>query len=103
MLPKFTSYRLSRRAEHDLEGIYTYTVKHWSVDQANRYIADIRAAILGLVDGGKVGRQRPDVIAGVLSYPVGSHLIFYRETEHIMVVRILHGMMDHSQHLGESE
>lgn len=96
---KFESYRLSRRAEIDLEGIYAYTVKQWSVDQANRYTADIQAAIAGLVAGTKIGHQRPDVAAGYLSYAVGSHFIFYRETELILVTRILHQAMDAPRHL----
>jgi plasmid stabilization system protein ParE len=51
MARKFKSDRLSRQAEADLESIYTYTVEQGSVDQANRYAGELRAAILGLVDG----------------------------------------------------
>jgi toxin ParE1/3/4 len=97
---KFDSYRLSRRAEVDLADIYAYTVEHWSVDQANSYIADIRAAITGLAEGAKVGRRRSEIAPGYLSYGVGSHLIFYRETEHILVARVLHAAMDLPRHLG---
>jgi toxin ParE1/3/4 len=96
---KFRSYRLSRRAEIDLAEIYAYTVAQWSVDQADRYIADLRSAIVGLVEGVKVGRARTEIATGYLSYGVGSHLIFYRETEHILVMRILHASMDLPMHL----
>jgi len=97
---RFDSYRLSRRAEIDLADIYAYTVAHWSVDQAKSYIADIRTAITGLVEGAKVGRKRAEIAPGFLSYSVGSHLIFYRETEHILVARVLHAAMDLPRHLG---
>lgn len=100
MARRFDSYRLSRLAEFDLEDIFDYTVKHWSVDQAERYLADIRAALDGLVAGVKLGRKRPDVADGYLSYLVGAHLIIYRvEADLIRVVRVLHAAMDIPSHL----
>ena len=99
---RFESYRLSRRAEADLADIYAYTATHWSLDQADRYITDIRSALVGLVDGSKRGRARADVGEGYLSYVVGAHLILYRETNAIMVVRVLHTSMDAPRHLRSS-
>jgi toxin ParE1/3/4 len=99
---KFESYRLSRRAEIDLAEIYAYTVTHWSKDQAIRYVIDIREAIAGLVTGRKIGRRRAEVGADYLCYRVGLHLIFYRETEHILVARVLHASMDLQRHLPPS-
>jgi toxin ParE1/3/4 len=96
---EFESYRLSRRAEIDLADIYAYTARNWSADQANRYIGEIASAITGLVSGSKIGRKRSDIAAGYLSYTVGSHVIFYRETEHILIARVLHGAMDLPRHL----
>jgi toxin ParE1/3/4 len=102
MRREFESYRLSRLAERDLEAIYDYTVEHWSVDQANRYIANIRAAIADLVEGSKVGRKRGDLPEGYLVCLVGSHLIIFRETNLILVVRMLHTSMDAPRHLTAS-
>jgi toxin ParE1/3/4 len=102
MRRKFESYRLSRLAERDLEEIYEYTVNRWSVDQAIRYIANIRAAIAGLVEGSKVGRKRGDLPEGYLARRVGSHLIIFRETNLILVVRVLHTSMDAPRHLTAS-
>ena len=95
----FESFRLSRQAEIDLAEIYAFTVANWSIDQANRYTADISAAVTGLVDGGKAGRRRTDVSGGYLSYVVGAHVIFYRETNLILVARVLHSAMDVARHL----
>ena len=64
---RFDSYRLSRLAEGDLAEIYSYTVAHWSVDQANRYVTDIRDALTDLVEGAKAGRTRSDVPDGYLA------------------------------------
>ncbi len=100
MARRFDSYRLSRRAELDLEDIFDHTVTHWSFEQANRYISDIRAALAGLVEGIKIGRKRPDVAKGYLCYLVGAHLIIYRvEDEIVRVVRVLHASMDIPRHL----
>ena len=99
MARKFESYRLSRLAEADLANIYAYTVKHWSVHQADSDIITIQTAINGLVEGVKHGRSRSELGTTYLSCNVGSHLIFYRETKHILVVRILHASMDLPRHL----
>ena len=102
MARRFESCRLSRRAEIDLAEIYAYTVRHWSVDQASRYLTDIGEALAGLVAGTKAGRSRGEVGAEYLGYAVGSHVIFYRQTEHILVARVLHASMDLPQHLPHS-
>ena len=96
---KFDSYRLSKRAEADLAQIYAYTASHWSVEQANRYIGDIRSTIAGLVEGAKAGRRRADLSEDYLFCMVGSHLTVYRETNLILVVRVLHQAMDAPRYL----
>jgi toxin ParE1/3/4 len=37
-------YRLAPAAERDLEKVWTYTVQHWGLGQANRYIDIISTA-----------------------------------------------------------
>jgi toxin ParE1/3/4 len=99
MAPGISGHRLSRLAEADLEDIYTYTVDHWSVDQANRYIGELQSAIQELVAGSRAGR-RFEALEGYFSLPVGSHTIIYREGDTmILVVRILHKAMDAARHL----
>jgi toxin ParE1/3/4 len=96
---RFEGYRLSRLAEADLVEIYDYTVEQWSVNQANRYVTDIQSAISALVEGVKVGRRRVDMPDGYLAQRVGSHLIIYRETNMILIVRVLHTSMDAPRHI----
>jgi toxin ParE1/3/4 len=98
------SYRLSLRAEQDLEEIWAYTFCTWSREQADQYHADIIAAIEGLARGERNGRSVHDIRAGYLKYAVGLHFLFYRLTaDHLDVVRILHQRMDVSAHLGNAE
>ena len=86
-------------AEADIEGIWDYTAEHWNIDQADRYIDDIRDACRGLADGRKRG-QKVAIRAGYMKFAVGTHLLFYRaEDGVIVIVRILHRRMDAEAHL----
>jgi toxin ParE1/3/4 len=46
-------YRLSPLAEADLEEIWFYTLKHWSLEQADIYHHSLVAAFAGLAAGTK--------------------------------------------------
>lgn len=93
-------YRLSPRAETDLEEIWSYTAERWSLVQAERYHAMIVAGFEKLASGEKRGRPS-DIRAGYLCYPVGSHRVFYTISETgLDVIRVLHQRMDVSRHLG---
>ena len=92
-------YRLSPLAEADLEDIWLYTFKHWSLEQADRYHHDLIDAIEALARGVKTGR-RTDVREGYFKYPVGQHFVFFRLSETTLdVIRILHQRMDIERHL----
>jgi toxin ParE1/3/4 len=93
------NYRLSPLAEADLEDIWLYTFKRWSLEQADSYQVSIVAAFEGLAIGAKQGR-RVDIREGYFKYSVGSHLVFYRQLDAgIDVIRILHQRMDADRHL----
>jgi toxin ParE1/3/4 len=95
------SYRLSPRAEIDLEDIWLYTVRNWSAAQAEHYHSRLMAAIEDLASGVRTGRNL-EVRAGYLKCPVGLHFICYRLSEsHLDVIRILHQRMDVAAHLAE--
>lgn len=92
-------FRLTPRAEVDLEDIFAYTARRWSLIQAEDYHAGFVAAFEKLASGERSGGIA-DVSGGYLKYAVGSHLVFYRETGHdIVIVRILHQRMDVERHL----
>jgi toxin ParE1/3/4 len=92
-------YRLSPLAEADLEDIWLYTFKTWSLEQADSYQADLVVAFEGLARGHKKGRP-VDIHEGYFKYPVGLHLVFYKVDDlHIDVIRVLHQRMDAWRHL----
>ncbi|MEJ5902616.1 type II toxin-antitoxin system RelE/ParE family toxin [Ochrobactrum teleogrylli] len=96
---RFDGYQLTPLAEADLEDIWVYTLREWSLEQANSYITDVMDAFEGLTDGSKRGRLT-DIRPGYLKYAVGSHVIYFREHENtLLVVRILHGRMDVGRHM----
>ena len=62
-------YRLSPLAEADLEEIWLYTAKSWSMEQADSYHRGLVAAIEGLTAGTKSGRPA-DVLHGFSEVPL---------------------------------
>ena len=91
--------RLSPLAEADLEGIWLYTFRQWSLEQADDYHRGIMATIEGLASGRDIG-QRTDVRQGYWKCKFGAHIIYFRYSgDYMDVVRILHGRMDVEAHL----
>jgi toxin ParE1/3/4 len=83
----------------DIGAIWDYSAETWGVDQADRYVDDIRAACVALASGERAGRK-VDVRDGYLKYPVGRHLIFFRQDgPGTVVIRVLHQSMDVDRHL----
>lgn len=90
-----TRYRLSPAAEADLEAIWEFTATQWNRDQAETYIRMIKERLLGLVEGRIPPRSAGEARAGYFKCAAGSHMIYFRrETDEIIVVRILHQSMD---------
>lgn len=92
------SYRLSPLAEADLEEIWLYTAKHWSMEQADTYHRNFVEAFEGLAAGRKQGR--PSVLPDFQKYPCGSHAIYFlMYADRLDVIRILHQRQDVERHL----
>ena len=92
-------YRLSPSAVTDLEEIWLYSFKNWSLEQADRYHNAIVDTFEDLAAGRKIGRP-VDIREGYFKHPVGAHVVFYRFAESgIVVVRVLHQRMDVGRHL----
>lgn len=88
-------YRLSPRAEHDLEEIWLYTEGRWSAAQADRYTGALIDMIEELAANPAKGRPVDDIRPGYRKQPTGAHFIFYRQVHPgIEVIRILHQSMD---------
>lgn len=99
MAVKRRQVQLTPLAETDLEEIWRYTFERWSLEQAESYHRDLIDAFEALARSDKLGR--PCVARdGYRRYPVGSHVVFYRETDRTLdVIRVLHQRMDVERHL----
>lgn len=90
---------LSPLAEVDLEEIWLYTLKNWSLGQADSYHHDLVAAFGALASGARRGRM-VEVRTGYLKHPCGSHMIYFRDNgDRIEIIRILHNKQDAERHL----
>ena len=91
------SLRVSQAAADDLKDIWLYTVEHWSVEQADRYLGVILDGFDDILHDPAIGRDFGPVREGYFGLKVGSHLIFYRldgSSAAIEIVRVLHERMD---------
>ena len=86
-------------AEADLDRIWEYSFDRWGLDQAERYLKEIRDTCRALAADQKRGRVA-DVRPGYLKYPSGAHVIYFRDHgDRLEIVRILHGKQDVQRHL----
>ena len=92
-------YVLSPMAEEDLEHIWTYTAREWSVEQAETYTNDIINLFKDIAVGRRVGR--PVLVrAGYLKALVGRYAIYFQTRGKVIaIIRILHQSMDVERHL----
>jgi toxin ParE1/3/4 len=93
-------YRLSPAAEHDLENIWLYTCRQWSVQQADRYIDMLTAAFGELACSPMIASACDHIRPGYRRHNVERHIFYFRVTPYgIAIIRILHDRMDASRHL----
>ena len=93
-------YRLSPRAQRDLDGVFDYTVAQWGLPQALRYTDLIEAACAALAAAPLQAPGCAHIRPGYRRRGVEQHVIYFRPTRYgIAVVRILHHRMDAARHL----
>jgi toxin ParE1/3/4 len=75
-------------AESDLTDLWRYIA-------ADALLRSVGRTCSLLADRPGIGRDRSDILGGLLSFPVGTYLIFYRIAEGgLEIVRVLHGARD---------
>lgn len=100
--PKVVEYRLSHAALTDLDAIWDYTARTWSVSQSETYIRGLAADMNLLVQHPGIARERTEIRPPVHLYRSGSHLIIYRiEAGWLDVLRIVHARQNWAAYLNE--
>jgi toxin ParE1/3/4 len=86
--------RISPRSGSDLIEIWSYIADD-STANADAFIDKLYETIQALANQPGSGRRREELAPGILSFPFGRYIIFYRATrEAIEIVRMLHGAGD---------
>ena len=87
-------FRLTRKAAFDLFQIGRYTEGKWGRIQRDHYLKQLDDAFHLIAKNPEIGKDRSHVLAGYRSFQQGSHAIYYRQTEVVEIIRILHVRMD---------
>ncbi|MBA4763118.1 type II toxin-antitoxin system RelE/ParE family toxin [Sphingomonas sp.] len=91
------SYRikLRPRAHADLREIGDYSDSRWGREQAQRYLEAIADSFDQISEMPLAGSDQAEVSPGLRKWRSGSHNIFYRVREDVvLIVRVLHARMD---------
>ena len=88
------SYRLTSRANADLEEILVY-IAGKNVDAALSLDYRITQVFEMLTEHPKIGRDRTEIESGMRSFPEGSYIILYKLwANQVVIVRVLHAARD---------
>ena len=91
---------LSRKAQVDLDDIRDFSARAFGIERALLYLDAIEHSFRRLLDHPKIGTDRTTLRAGLRSYPVGEHRIYYRLIkDQVSVIRLLHKSMDEGSNL----
>ncbi|MDE2444838.1 MAG: type II toxin-antitoxin system RelE/ParE family toxin [Alphaproteobacteria bacterium] len=92
--------RLSPRARADLDGIWTYSVQTWNLDQCEAYLRSLDGTMKLLCEQPALGTDISDIRGGYRKFPTGSHLLIYKfNSDHLEIIRILHKSSDVVRHV----
>lgn len=97
------NYHISEKAIKDLESIWLYTLKKWSLKQADRYYNLLIDEIEFISKDFEGGKSVEHIREGYRVSKVKSHLIFYRKdkADRVEIIRVLHESMDIENRLKE--
>lgn len=91
---------ISPAARDDLEEIYQYSCRNWGLLRSSQYLDHIKEQLWCLTQNAEIGVKRDELLSGVRSVAVASHVIFYRNQRgQLEVIRVLHGRQDHQLNL----
>jgi toxin ParE1/3/4 len=86
---------LSTKADDDIEELYDDGVDKFGEKQAVKYLEELNRIFIFLSQNPEVGKNRDEIKMKLVSFPYGSHIIFYRKfKKHIRIVRVLYGGKD---------
>jgi len=92
-------FRVSRAARQDLLQIGRFTERRWGKEQRNHYLRQLDEAFVLISENDSIGTTCDEIYPGYRKFSEGSHVIYYRITDRVEIIRILHKRMDPDSHL----
>ena len=93
-------YRLSPKAQEDMESVWLYTLSQWSHEQTGKYFDDLAIAFDLITNNPRLGKRCENIRAGYRKHPTLRHVIYYREVEYgFEIIRVLHDHQLAARHL----
>ncbi len=92
-------FRVSRAAKQDLLRIGRFTERRWGKAKRNQYLGQLNQAIALIAENDSIGKICDEISEGYRKFPEGSHVIYYRVTDMVEIIRILHERMDPDSYL----
>ncbi|MDA1076858.1 MAG: type II toxin-antitoxin system RelE/ParE family toxin [Proteobacteria bacterium] len=87
-------------AKVDLKDIYQFGLRQWGQTQSVSYLETLKKKFWSLTEHPLMGTERPELLAGIRSLPIESHILFYRVTSaSVEIIRVLHGRQDPARQL----
>ncbi|WP_199925125.1 type II toxin-antitoxin system RelE/ParE family toxin [Neorhizobium sp. SOG26] len=84
-------YRLSNKAEDDLEDIFLFSLHAFGERQAIQYVDDLHRCLELLADNPRMGRRAAGFDTEVHRHEHQSHVIFYEIDDNgIFVITVIH-------------
>lgn len=83
---------LSKKTDDDIEDLYDDGVEKFGKSQVIKYLEELNLMFVFLSKNPEVEKSRDEIKMYLVSFPYGSHIIFYRIFKtHIRIIRILYG------------
>ena len=93
-------YIITEAAYRDLDEIWFYTFQKWSESRADSYFEMIIHEIEIISEGPEHAKKISKIKDQYYYFRASSHYVFFKHGDkRIEIIRILHKMMDFSQHL----
>jgi toxin ParE1/3/4 len=93
-------YKLSGKAESDLDQMYEYGIETFGLKQAETYLLGMHTLFQILANNATLGRDASEFILSLKRFSYKSQTIFYLAIDiDILIVRILNQSMDYENNL----
>ena len=94
------SYRLTPKAQDDLENIYRYSYENFGERQADSYYDGLLECFDLLSENPRLGREYDAIEQGLRRHEHERHVIYYEiEDRGVLILRILGANQDPARHL----